>query len=231
MMIFDIITAEPDTITFTSYALPHDYSVSYDNSAHTIGYASNLMSTRHYLQAVYLGPATLESLEAYFRTNKFHITDSCGSRAYTQVMALSHGRHPISMIPADHMRSIIVDLRGDLLDYQPSAKTRNGGAANPTYRPIGALCNSLELLLAVKNPNNLQLTIAVSAVAPSKLEDILGELKKMRRRLITAGIEVRVTTGAQFVHPGYPTTLDAHFGLTRKDWQARVLAHRSREHV
>jgi hypothetical protein len=201
MMIFDIVTSDSGTIRFLIHGLlRQDYTVSYDNSAHMADFVPSLVSTRHYLQATYIEPATLESLGAYFRPNEIHIADSCGFRAYTQPMKLSHGcSDPRSIVPADHLRRLVVALRGDLADHQLVAKTRDAGAADETHRPIGALCNSLELLLAVKNPSNLQLTNEVSATTTARLEEILDGLKKMRRRLIAARMKVRVTAGAQAV--------------------------------
>jgi hypothetical protein len=89
---------------------------------------------------------------------------------------------------------------------------------------VDALCNSLEPLLTVKHPNGLQPRVSISAETPERLEEILSGLKKMRRPLIEAGMQVCVTLGKSPIYLRYPLILDAYFDLPKKDWQALILA-------
>jgi hypothetical protein len=82
-------------------------------------------------------------LEVYFRANRFHIHDSYSLLAWTLPRELTY-MNCSSIISADHMLKIVVKLRGELVDHQFKAKTRNVQTRNRDYRPVDFLCDNLD---------------------------------------------------------------------------------------
>jgi len=132
----------------------------------------------------------------------------------------------LEVVPLEHIQHLIVELRGEVTDHRCKPSTRNG-VTHTDYRPADVLCNSLEPLLSIKNPVGFRLELVISANAPKRVEEILAALKRFRRQLMAAGMEVRVTCGTTFyLHQEYPSSLDLYFDQSKKEWLATVAEHR-----
>jgi hypothetical protein len=106
----------------------------------------------HHFDWKYMEYMTPGIAATWFQTTTFHFDDSLALNLYFRNIWLGCQSLP-SIVPADHLRHMTVQLRGDMRDYNRKKQECTGYSVpslSRSVRPTAVFCEHLEFILKMK---------------------------------------------------------------------------------
>jgi len=133
----------------------------------------------------------------WFRVNTFHLHDSVALDTFFRDTWLGDQVFP-SIVPAEHLRRLNVVLRCDMEDYEPKKRECTGrNLCIRPLRPAEVFNEHLGLVLKMRKLRGFRLHVMISASELERIEEILSAVRRVRARLMAAGVRVRFTWGGE----------------------------------